>query len=205
MFSLIKDTLFLKYVRQYAILFSIAIISGIIIGLYIPNYLVLSTVHYATSDSISAHIVNVSNNNLYKMMAYFINNMICAALFAIIIPLLYCYRPESKILNLKYLSLLSRLAFVSQIFIIGIIIGFMSPIINNNLVIITSLLPHGIIEVPAFIMSAAIGLWFMIEKNEMTYKDLVKLFFINITPLIFIAATIEAYITPMLMVMANTI
>jgi stage II sporulation protein M len=203
MFSLVKDPLFVKYVKQYTIIFGIAIICGVIVGLYLPHILISSTVHYAASDSISAHIVNARNDSLYKMVAFFINNMICASLFAIIIPLLYCYRVESKILNLKYLTFLSKFGFASQTFVIGMIIGFMIPLINNNLIVITSLLPHGIIEIPAFIMSAAIGVWFMTEKDIMPYKDLVKLFFINIAPMIFIAAIIEAYITPALMIIVS--
>ena len=201
MISIFKDDKFKKYFIEFMILFWIFIIAGILVGMYIPHELTYSTVSHIASSSASARLVNISDNAFYKAMAFFVNNTLCAAIFALFIPVIgYYLKPETQTMNIKRLSILSRVGFASQMFVIGMVIGFIAPLLNNPLLVLTSLVPHGIIEIPAFLIAASMGLWFIKEHQfSMEYIDLVKLFAVYVIPMIFVAAFLEAYLTPYLM------
>lgn len=71
----------------------------------------------------------------------------------------------------------------------------------------TLLIPHGILEIPAFLIAAGTGIWLSVQFAKRIFKKqafrdpftmAVKVFFLVIVPLNFLAAFVETYITPLL-------
>lgn len=97
----------------------------------------------------------------------------------------------------------------------GAIIGVMGAFMQYGGVPMTAfaagLIPHGIFEIPALLLSMALGCYIcwqitkkMIGKNpELNMLDLalpvLRIYILIIVPLILIAGVVEAYITPMVM------
>lgn len=92
-------------------------------------------------------------------------------------------------------------------FFIGVVV-FSSVQEYGILVVLSALLPHGIIELPMIFISASMGLRlgifafqkiFKIEEKEIRFKyelfSAIRFFVIVIVPLLFIAAIIETFIT----------
>ena len=89
----------------------------------------------------------------------------------------------------------------------GFIFGLATPILSNNLGIITvilGILPHGIIEIPAALLSAGYGMWLgrcgyrALRYKEPLFPSIKKAYrgYVQyILPLFFIAAFIEAFFT----------
>ncbi len=99
----------------------------------------------------------------------------------------------------------------------GIIVGMLANIIarqNGVLFVIAALVPHGIIEVPMILISAGIGLrlghkmypsllGFKTDINKELRKGIG--FYIRfVLPLLFVAAMIETFVTPVIASMAMT-
>jgi len=94
----------------------------------------------------------------------------------------------------------------------GMILGIFAQIVSQELswtFLIFGILPHGIIEIPVLILSAAIGMkmgkiavWriFGGEKNfRKEFTKALKFYILILVPLLFVAALIEAFITPLLL------
>ena len=93
----------------------------------------------------------------------------------------------------------------------GAIIGYaLKPVLYlfGTNYLMASLIPHGIIELPAFFLSASVGFYMgaeqalkLIYKRPKTYsaKTAAKFFVYIIVPSLMIAAFIEAFITPLIM------
>ena len=128
--------------------------------------------------------------------------------------------------NNTFVSLLAfLLGFIPFLFIPGgVVIGngigmgivsTMSAMMGlNSLFVIISILPHGIIELPAFLYSASMGIYMAVEIFKRVifsepeyikkpFAPIIRQSFITfvtvITPLLFLAALIETFITPILM------
>ena len=90
-------------------------------------------------------------------------------------------------------------------FVLGVFIHLLM-IENGPLFIIAGLTPHGIIEIPMLLISSAIGfklghhlLLYISKKNDNLKNELIrsiKYYLHWLLPLIFIAAVIETFITP---------
>ncbi|WP_292465430.1 stage II sporulation protein M [Methanolobus sp.] len=106
------------------------------------------------------------------------------------------------------LGIVPLLVLVLNGFIIGTIVRLL--LVENGLAFIVSgLVPHGIIEIPLLLLSTSIGMRIGYEvllalagkpsgiKNE--FIKGMKFFFYWMVPLIFIAALIETFITPVIM------
>lgn len=118
---------------------------------------------------------------------------------------------ENNVTTLFYALLASvvfGLSSVTMIIVNGIIAGvFMILVVKKTsfLVFIMGIVPHGIFEIPAAVISSSMGMkigWTVILKlrrkkvsigNEI-YSAL-KYFFLIVVPLLFIAAIIEAFVT----------
>ena len=70
-----------------------------------------------------------------------------------------------------------------------------------------AILPHGIFEIPAFIISGAIGIllaqslineWYNGTDTAEDAKKFARIFILYVLPLVAIAAFIEAFITPII-------
>ncbi len=91
---------------------------------------------------------------------------------------------------------------VSNSFIIGLILAVASQEMSI-LMIASSLVPHGIFEIPAILLALSLGFFigdsffgFLFKKKEFK-KDFIfsfKVFFILVAPLLFIAALVESFL-----------
>jgi len=90
----------------------------------------------------------------------------------------------------------------------GIVIGAIMEIVSKNhtaLYVAAAILPHGIFEIPAFILSGALGIllaqsliaeWYGGEDTAAEARRSGRLFIRYVLPLIAVAAYVEAFITP---------
>jgi len=90
----------------------------------------------------------------------------------------------------------------------GIVIGAIMEIVRKDhsvLFVAAAILPHGIFEIPAFILSGALGIllaqsliaeWYGTGDTAVTARGYAKLFILYVLPLVAIAACVEAFITP---------
>lgn len=90
---------------------------------------------------------------------------------------------------------------------IGLVLG-VSKLGIGPLKVILGLLPHGILEVPAIIMSSGYGLWlgyrfwrfvFFREPFKIYFSYALKRYVRIIVPLLLVAAIIETFITPLVL------
>ncbi|ACV62613.1 protein of unknown function DUF95 transmembrane [Desulfofarcimen acetoxidans DSM 771] len=101
---------------------------------------------------------------------------------------------------------------VLTLFFNGIVVGYaIKPVLylHGTGYLMASLLPHGIIELPAFFLSASVGMYLGVEQalkfirnRPPTYsvKDAAKFFTYIIFPVLLAAAFIEVFITPLFMI-----
>ena len=90
----------------------------------------------------------------------------------------------------------------------GIVIGAIMEIVSKDhtpLFVAAALLPHGIFEIPAFIISGALGIllaqsliaeWYGSGDTSVAAQAYAKMFLIWVLPLVATAACVEAFITP---------
>ena len=90
----------------------------------------------------------------------------------------------------------------------GIVIGAIMEIVHKDhsvLFVAAAILPHGIFEIPAFIISGALGIllaqsliaeWYGSGDAAKDAKAYARLFILYVLPLIAVAASVEAFITP---------
>lgn len=107
------------------------------------------------------------------------------------------------------LFFLFGLAPIYFLFSNGLVIGIvLSASLQkaSPLAVACALLPHGILEIPAFIIASSYGLWLSVklvkkifrhEPFKPYFKQALKIFFLIILPLNLLAAFIETYITPL--------
>ena len=95
------------------------------------------------------------------------------------------------------------------IFLNGELVGFVLGLAQFSKVgivrIIVGIVPHGILEIPAIILSAGYGLWlgyrffrliWMKDQFKIYFSYALKKYFEVILPLFFVAALIETFVTP---------
>lgn len=92
----------------------------------------------------------------------------------------------------------------------GILIGSIMEIVHNDHTVIfvaAAILPHGIFEIPAFILSGSLGIllaqsliaeWYHGGDTAENAKWFTRLFTVYVIPLVVIAAFVEAFITPII-------
>jgi stage II sporulation protein M len=90
----------------------------------------------------------------------------------------------------------------------GIVIGAIMEIVSKNhsaLFVAAAILPHGVFEIPAFIISGALGImlaqsliaeWYGEADTAVVAELYARHFILWVIPLVAIAATVEAFITP---------
>lgn len=90
----------------------------------------------------------------------------------------------------------------------GIVIGAVTEIVSQGhsaIFIAAALLPHGIFEIPAFIIAGALGFllaqsliaeWYGAADTAADAGRFARLFLLYVLPLIAVAALVEAFITP---------
>ena len=92
----------------------------------------------------------------------------------------------------------------------GILIGAIMEIVHKDhsvVFVAAAILPHGIFEIPAFILSGALGIllaqslvseWYNGIDTAEHAKKYARLFIVYSIPLVLIAAFVEAFITPVI-------
>jgi stage II sporulation protein M len=90
----------------------------------------------------------------------------------------------------------------------GIVIGAIMEFVSRDhtpLFVAAAILPHGIFEIPAFILAGALGIllaqsliaeWYGREDTAAAARRFGRLFVLYVLPLVAIAAYVEAFITP---------
>jgi len=90
----------------------------------------------------------------------------------------------------------------------GIVIGAIMEIISKDhspLFVAAALIPHGIFEIPAFIIAGALGIllaqsliaeWYGSGDTAVAAHAYARLFLATVLPLVLAAALVEAFITP---------
>ncbi len=113
-----------------------------------------------------------------------------------------------------FFGLLPLIFLVLNGFVLGIFIHLLITE-NGPLFIIAGLAPHGIIEIPMLLISSAIGfklgyylLLYISKKNDGVKDEIItsiKFYLHWIFPLVFIAAVIETFITPLFIALVSGI
>jgi len=92
----------------------------------------------------------------------------------------------------------------------GIVIGAIMEIVHqdhSSLFVAAALLPHGIFEIPAFILSGALGFllaqsliteWYGTGDSAIDAEKYGRIFLLYVLPLVAVAAFVEAFITPVI-------
>ncbi len=92
----------------------------------------------------------------------------------------------------------------------GIVIGAILEIVHKDhsaAFVAAAILPHGVFEIPAFILSGALGIllaqsliaeWYNGTDTAQDAKKFSRIFILYVIPLVAIAAFIEAFITPII-------
>jgi stage II sporulation protein M len=92
----------------------------------------------------------------------------------------------------------------------GIVIGAIMEIIHKDhswTFIAAALIPHGIFEIPAFIIAGALGIllaqsliaeWYGGADTAVDAQKLARMFLLYVLPLVAVAACVEAFITPVI-------
>jgi stage II sporulation protein M len=92
----------------------------------------------------------------------------------------------------------------------GIVIGSILEIVQKDhtpLFVAAAIVPHGIFEIPAFIISGALGIllaqsliaeWYGGADTGHAAREYARRFIIYVLPLVLLAAFVEAFITPVI-------
>ena len=97
-------------------------------------------------------------------------------------------------------------------FIVGLVVSALQPSMGYGIVV-ASLLPHGIIEIPLLILASALGLSvgkeslkYLLRQQSSVKKQLrrgIRLYLKWVLGALFIAALIEVFITPLIIMLAG--
>jgi stage II sporulation protein M len=185
-----KDLEYLYSLRKYIIVitgvFVISMLLGIIVSIKNPAYSMNSLEMFKQSFGWIANL-----NPLAIMMVIFLNNAL-KSLMAFVLGI--------------------GLGFIPVLFVAGngMILGMVADIVfreKGAVFVLTALLPHGILEIPLILLSSGMGLrlghiMYLSLKGEHTdFKNELKQgigFFTRwIIPLLFLAAVIETFVTPL--------
>lgn len=173
---------YLKESKNYIIAISLIFVLGILISLiYQPVVLV---------DLIRSFFVKVLNETeglgLVEMIIYILNNNLKSSFFAMILGIAFGIFPILSALMNSYV-----LGFVSE-----------KSVLAAGSSVLLRLVPHGIFEFPAIIISMAFGVklgfsWFGKNKGKTflsRFEDSLRVFLFVVLPLLIIAAIIEGFL-----------
>lgn len=122
----------------------------------------------------------------------------------------------SKLFIMLLLGIFAGLIPFLSILANGMILGIVAQVVTQDIswtFFFLGILPHSIIEIPVLIVSTAIGMkigkiavWRIFGGEKIFRKEwtkAIKFYILVLAPLLFIAALIEAYITPALLKHVN--
>ena len=185
---------YLNYLKGYIVFVSVMFTISTLIGYWYSSFN-LSFANQTSADIGEMFAIIEALNPLGIMLIIFLNNSI-KCLMALLFGIGFGLIP---------------LAFVTYN---GFLIGTISLVIGRLeglLYVLLAIVPHGVIELPMVIISASIGVRLghdllntLVGKKADIKKDFKKgtSFYVNwILPLLFFAAVIETFITPLIVIM----
>ena len=116
--------------------------------------------------------------------------------------------------NLRAMVLSVLYGFIPFIYLPALSLGLFAAYFLNNgismLAYLGGILPHGIFELPALVISLACGIYLCSRINQYvrkntrdimapTLKNIVRVLALTVLPLLAVAAAVEAYVTPAVM------
>jgi len=178
--------LYLYQLRRYIILASILFASFFMIGYFVGELL-----QFSILEEIGEVFQWVAElNPLIMMFFIFLNNSV-KSFFAILLGFIFAIAP---------------ILFVT---INGLLLGmvvFDAIREGGTVFVLSAILPHGIVEIPIFLLSVAIGLRMGVQtvlkldgkdvKLRFELKKAIRFFVLYILPLFLLSAFLEAFITP---------
>jgi stage II sporulation protein M len=163
---------------------------------------ILAGYYNAKSDPDQARMVI----NQFKSEFGFIKKLPSVVIFAIIF-----INNSTKALVAMILGIFFGLAPILFVLINGYLIGIVLYIVGTEMGlkdVLMLLVPHGIIEIPAIIIACSYGIWLgrmfynRVRGNESSIKPYVmhalRQYLRIVVPMLFVAAFVETYITPLL-------
>lgn len=115
------------------------------------------------------------------------------------------------ILGVVPIFFLTVFFILTNVVVLGGVIGSVGYVVDNvALIFLLGIVPHGVFELPALILSFAMGIylckkvtWVLFKKERVLLKIVMKncmMMYIGVViPLLALAAIIEAYLTPCLL------
>jgi stage II sporulation protein M len=186
--SLIEDLRYLRSIRIYVYLAVFLFLFSINLGYNTAEN--DPDVARAWTDEIKVLHWIVDQPSVIVLIIIFLKNLLACAL--------------SVFLGLG-LGIVPFLVITSNGFLLGII-GYGALLKKGWLFLAAGILPHGLIEIPAVLISVSLGfrLGYLLalsimrrnEKFGAETKIAFQIFFKRVAPLLLLAASIEAYITP---------
>jgi stage II sporulation protein M len=181
---------YLFKIKGLSFFLSVIFIISIILGYYIANKYPDKT-EEIIYKSLKDVIEPAKDYSSFQLLSFIFFKNLAVAMIAVLSGIIFGFVP------------------VLIIFVNGLVLGVVSYIFIeqfNIAVLLSGLLPHGIIEIPAIILSTASGLliwrsfyrYVLYDENNLKndFISAIKFFLLIITPMLIIAALIETFITP---------
>lgn len=161
---------------------------GFVLATVYPSILIMLI------DSLVEMAEGVSELNVASLSRFIFLNNIFVALMASLGGLVFAFLPVAIV--------------VINGFIIGVVY-YLTINIKSSVFFFAGVIPHGVIELPVIIFSVAIGIWlgsalfnflFLGDESIQSLRHKIKRVFYTyvtfILPLLFLAALVEAFVTP---------
>jgi len=196
--SIHESGAYLKHIRRYVWFSALVYVGFMIIGYTIAQSYPEETAGYY--DEIESYYGSIDLDTSWELFIFIFQNNVRAMLVAIA------------------LGVFAGLVPLFSLALNGIVIGLLASIASQEyswLVFASSILPHGIIEIPCFLIATAIGLMIgraalykLFKKDAEVIDEAaggIRFYISVLVPLLLIAAAVEAYITPQIMGLALSV
>jgi stage II sporulation protein M len=185
--------------QEYARIFLVISVTSLLASVAFYVYL---TTHPGVAKDVVLNMRNllpvndsssVSKTSSYYFSFFFVHNSL-AALYALVLGLF------------PLVILPVMCAVVTSLTISAVLVAMKNP----GLLFVTGILPHGVFELPALILSSTLGVYlsiivvnkFILRKKAYSIIQAIhhtsRTFFFVVLPILFIAAALESMVTPLL-------
>ncbi|MEX1027944.1 MAG: stage II sporulation protein M [Candidatus Paceibacterota bacterium] len=165
-------------------------VAGVVLG--VGAYLFLPGTSRLVISELAAFAHGALDGSALEIVLFLFMNNAVKALGAMIFGVLFAIAPVAFLLV--------------NGFVVGLVFSYATALAGPSLVL-ASLLPHGVIELPAMLVAAALGLLLGVhfvrrirrETEVPITKPLIlsaRLFIVYLIPLFLVAAVLEVYVTP---------
>ena len=161
----------------------------------------------------------IGQNTVEGLMSQFeaiLEPLVSTGKLSILLVLLIFVNNAIKALGLVFLGILLGLPPVLFIGVNGFILGGLGSALESVkgwTYVMASFMPHGVIEIPVILLAAALGLtvgmesfkWLLRRESRVKSQlsDCLKVYLRWVLPGLAVAAIIEAFVTPLLIGLAN--